>query len=61
MYAESDISEEFSLNIPLIHIVYDRNEERLANLSQLVKVQPDIVSRIPEVSESEMVRMLIFS
>ena len=57
---ESNFSEEFSLNIPLIHVVYDAIEKRLANFSQLVHAQRDIVNRLVEVippNEEEMVRI----
>ena len=57
---ESSFSEEFTLNIPLIHVVYDAIEKRLANFSQLVHAQRDIVSRLVEVippNEEEMVRI----
>ena len=57
---ESNFSEEFSLNIPFIHVAYDAVEKRLANFSQLVHAQRDIVSRLLDVippNEEEMVRI----
>ena len=56
---ESNFSEECRLNIPLVHVVYDAIEKRLANFSQLVHTQRDIVSRLLEAippNEEEMVR-----
>ena len=62
MHTESDSTEEFALSISLIHVAYDRIEKRLANFSQLVQAQPDIVTHLLQVippNESEMVSMVI--
>lgn len=63
LHAELDSAEEFSLTISLIHVVYHRIEKRVANFCQLVRAQPDIVTRLLQVippNESELVRVLLF-
>ncbi|XP_068694638.1 E3 ubiquitin-protein ligase rnf213-alpha-like [Montipora foliosa] len=58
VHAESHSLEEFSLSIPLIHVVYEVIDKRLANLSRLIEAQPDIMIRLSQVipqGESEMV------
>lgn len=60
-HAESQSTEEFTISIPLIHVVHDLIEKRLANASHLVHAQPDIVARLMQdipLTESEMVRLL---
>ncbi|XP_078381354.1 E3 ubiquitin-protein ligase rnf213-alpha-like isoform X3 [Oculina patagonica] len=59
LHAELDSADEFGLTISLIHVVYnDRIEKRLTNFCQLVRAQPDIVTRLLQLippNESEMV------
>ncbi|XP_068694646.1 E3 ubiquitin-protein ligase rnf213-alpha-like isoform X2 [Montipora foliosa] len=58
LHGDSHSLEEFSLSIPLIHVVYEVINKRLANLSRLIEAQPDIMIRLSQVipqGESEMV------
>ena len=58
LHGDSHSLEEFSLSIPLIHVVYEVIYKRLANLSRLIEAQPDIMIRLSQVipqGESEMV------